>query len=99
MSAEPWGPRLAQLETRYEHVDKSLDDIRVALRALDAKIDGFNGRFDGVNSQFDGVNSRFDGVNSRIDNLRTAIDAKIQNLLYVVLGTWVTIILALFFHK
>ena len=92
MSAEPWGPRLAQLETRYEHVDKSLDDIRVALRALDAKIDGFN-------SRFDGINSRFDGVNSRIDNLRTAIDAKIQNLLYVVLGTWVTIILALFFHK
>ena len=85
MTVQPWEPRLTQLETRYEHVDKSLDEIHAALRSMDARLDGFNSRFDTLRGTLD----------AKIDSSTRTLDVKIDGNFRWTIATMVALFAAL----
>jgi hypothetical protein len=89
MAADALDIRIARLEGAYEQVDKRLGAIETRLgdleRKIDVKIDGLRG-----------------DIERKIDGLRGDLDRKIDTLgirlIYFVLGSWVTLMLAVLLH-
>ncbi len=85
MSAQPLEIHMARLEGAYEQLSKRLGDLSTAVDARFAQVDA---RFAQVDARFDGVDRRFDGVDRKIDNLQWRMTS-------LIVGTWITTILAI----
>jgi len=89
MTAQPLGPRVSRLEGAFEQLDQRLGDLRSNLDA----------RFAQVDLRFIQVENRLDGLDRKIDGLRSDVDQKFLWMMGIMFGSWVTIILAIFFHR
>lgn len=85
MSAQPFEIRMAHLEGAYEQISERLGGIDGRLTALDQKID----------SRFDTLDKK---IESRFDTLDRKIDTSQWRLVSLVVGTWITLVLAIFLH-
>lgn len=86
MTAQPWEPRVARLEGAYEQVDRRLGAIDARLETLDTKIDGVREELSRrLESLREGLEGRFDRLQWRLTSL--------------IVGTWITVMLAIFLHK
>lgn len=86
MSAQPLEIRMAHLEGAYEQISERLRGIEGRLTGLDQKID----------SRFDSLDQKID---SRFGSLDRKIDTSQWRLVSLVIGTWITLMLAIFLHK
>ena len=79
---------MARLEGAYEQIDKRLGDL---LSVMDV-------RFGQVDGRFAQVDTRFAHVEDRIGRLELKTDALQWRLTSLILATWVTTMLAIFFR-
>jgi len=88
MRFEPEGPleeRVARLEVNVEHIQKDVSDMKVDIRRLNDKIDGFDQR---LTAKIDGLEQKLtvkiDGADQRltakIDGLEQKLTAKIDGV-------------------
>ncbi len=86
MSAPPLEIRMAHLEGGYEQIDRRLGAVESRLTTLDQKME-----------------TRFTGLDQKIDGARESLTSKIDGLQWrtsaLVVGTWITTILAVLFHR
>jgi len=87
MSAQPLEIRIAHLEGAYEQIDKRLGDLTATIDGRFAQVDG---RFVQIDGRFAQVESRLDGLDRKIDGLQWRMTS-------LIVGTWMTAILAILF--
>ena len=80
---------MGRLEGAYEQISKRLDSIDVRLDRLDAKSD----------RKFDGVDLKFEGVYRKFDAVRSEMTTQFRSIVALIFGTWITTVLAIFFHR
>jgi hypothetical protein len=92
MSAQPLEIHMAHLEGAYEQLDKRLGDLSATIDARFAQVDArfaqVDARFAQVDARFAQVDARFDGVDRKIDGLQWRMTS-------LIVGTWITTILAI----
>ncbi len=93
MTAQPWDPRLARLEGAYEQVDRRLTAIDARLETLDRKIDALEAK---VTGKIDALDTKLD---RKLDDFTKRTDTTQWRTTWLILTTWITIVLTLFFHK
>lgn len=54
--------------------------------------------FDQVSERLNSIDRRLDGVDRRFDSLGQRLDVRFNWLTGIVIGTWITTILAVLFH-
>ncbi len=96
------GLRLGGIEAGLDRLDTKLDSKIGGLRdsvstKLDSKIDGLR---DSLSKRIDGLG---DGLHARMDHLRDSQDRRIDGLQWrlsaLIIGTWMTTILAIVLHR
>lgn len=93
MSAQPLDLRIASLEGSYHQVSDRLNSIDRRLDGFEQKVDArFNALEQKLESRFNGFESRFGGLDSKIDGLQWRMTA-------LIVGTWVTVMASIFFHR
>lgn len=92
MSAQPMEVRMAHLEGSYEQIDKRLGDLTMMINGRFEQVDG---RFAQIVAQTD---SRFAQVDSRLDGLDRKVDGLHWRMTSLIVGTWLTTILAIILH-
>lgn len=95
--------RIAIIETKVDEHSRSLDGVREAIAALDRRMDG---RFESIDRRFENLERRLDVLDQKLDQ-RTdglqrdihhradALDQKLSTHVRWVLGTQVTILVAI----
>jgi Skp family chaperone for outer membrane proteins len=97
MTAQPWEPRLARLEGAYEQVDRRLTAIDARLETLDRKIDV---KIDALEAKVTGKIDALDAkLDRKFDDFTKRTDTTQWRTTWLILTTWITIMLTLFFHK
>jgi len=100
VSSTPLDVRMGRLEGAYEQISKRLDSIEVRLDRFDAK---FDGRFDEVDARFERSEAKsdgkFDSVDRKFDALRSEMTTQFRSIVALIFGTWITTVLAIFFHR
>jgi DNA anti-recombination protein RmuC len=86
MSAEQMDIRMARLEGAYEQIDRRLSDMR----------NDFDQRLNDIRNDF---NQRFSSLESRMESGFARIDHKFTWTLGLIVGTWITTILTILFHR
>jgi hypothetical protein len=81
--------RLARLEGAYEQIDHRLADLRQEMVE----------RFAAVDQRFVSVDQHFVAVEQRISSLELRMDQKFNWVLGLIVGTWITTILTILFHR
>lgn len=81
--------RIARLEGSYEQIRDRLNSIE---RTMDARFGELAGQ---MISRFDQIDARFGQIDGRFGE----IDKRFMWLTGVVIGTWVTTILTILFHR
>jgi uncharacterized protein YdcH (DUF465 family) len=102
MTAYPWEPRLARLEGAYEQIDKRFGDLIANMDARFAQVDArfaqVDARFAQVDARFAQVDSRFAQIDARIDDLDHKIDGLSWRMTALIVGTWITTMIAILLH-
>jgi len=93
MAADVLAVRMAHLEGAYEQVDKRLGAIETRLTSLETQVDRRVGSLEAT------VNGRFGDLDRKFDLQIARVDAKFTQLLYGLFLAWVTVILAILFHR
>ncbi|MGC2130683.1 MAG: hypothetical protein WA629_11375 [Candidatus Aquilonibacter sp.] len=83
MSAQPLEVRMAHLEGAFEQLDKRIENLE---RKVDGMRDVLDAKIDAVRES---LNAKFD---TKIDGLQWRMTA-------LIIGTWVTTMLAVLFHR
>ena len=100
VSSTPLEVRMGRLEGAYEQISKRLDSIEARLDRFDAKIDC---RFDEVDARFERLEAKsdrkFDGVDRKFDAVRSEMTTQFRSIVALIFGTWITTVLAIFFHR
>jgi tetrahydromethanopterin S-methyltransferase subunit G len=68
------------------------DCLVIGLLRLNKEIDGLYKRIDGMDKRIDGMDKR---INRRIEETRKSLDKRIDWLIALIIGMWVTIMAAL----
>ena len=92
----PFGNRLARLEGAYQQIDKRLGDL---LATMDARFAQVDARFAQIDARFVHIDARFVQIEDRIGHLEFKMDALQWRLTSLILVTWVTTMLAIFFKQ
>ncbi len=75
---------MARLEGAYEQIDRRLGTIEMRLESMESR---FDQRFNAVDQRFNAIDQRFNVVDQRfLWSIGTTV------------GTWITVMLAIFFH-
>jgi tetrahydromethanopterin S-methyltransferase subunit G len=88
VSAQPLEIRMARLEGAYEQIDRRLGTIEMRLESMESR---FDQRFNAVDQRFNAVDQRFNVVDQRLD----------KHFIWSIgttVGTWITVMLAIFLH-
>lgn len=90
------------LEYRMSHLEGAYEQTSLRLASIDARFASIDARFASIDARFNAVDARFDTLDRKVDALAVRLDSKIDNrfmwTIGVVLGTWLTTIMAVFFH-
>jgi len=86
MSAQPLDARIAHLEGAFDQVAERLNSID---RRLDSSFAQIDVRFAQLETWFD----------SRLGRIEQVLESRFMWLIGLMLGTWVTLMLAVLFHK
>lgn len=89
MAAEPMEIRMARLEGAYTQVDRRLDALHGDMVELRKE---FRSEFVGLRGELAALR---EGVDRRFEN----VDRKFMWLAGIVVGTWITTILTILFHR
>lgn len=81
--------RLARLEGAYEQIDRRLADLRQELAE----------RFGALEQRVGSVEQRLAGIELRMDDSFARVDQKFTWVVGIVVGTWITTILTILFHR
>jgi hypothetical protein len=76
-----------QFEMRIASLEGSYRQVSDRLTSIDSRLDGIDRRLDGIDHRLDGFDRRFAGFEARVDRL-----------IYYVMGTGLAVILAIFFR-
>jgi tetrahydromethanopterin S-methyltransferase subunit G len=75
----------------------------MSAQPLDARMARIEGAFEQIDKRFDSfermVDSRFSRVESRLGRLEDRLESRFTWLVGIVVGTWMTTILTILFHK
>jgi hypothetical protein len=94
MTSGPLDVRMAHLEGAFEQLDKRIGDLIVSVDARFAQVDA---RFAQVDARFAQVDTRFAHLEARMDALAQKFDSLQWRMTSLILVTWVTTMLAIFF--
>lgn len=83
------------LEARIAQVEGGFTQMNERLGSLERRLDSFEHL---TISRFDQVDRRFESVEHRFDSRFDQVDRRFNWLTGMVLGTWVTTMLAIHFH-
>jgi len=91
-------------EARIAHLEGAYDQISDRLNSIDRRLDGLETKVDakigGLDSKID---ARFGELDAKIDGLDVKFDAKIDRLQWrmttLIVGTWITTMLTVLFHR
>lgn len=90
------------LEARIAQVEGGFTQMNERLGSLERRLDSFEhltiSRFDQVDRRFESLEHRLDSRFGQIDGRFSGIDRRFNWLTGIVLGTWVTMMLAIHFH-
>ncbi|MGH7736829.1 MAG: hypothetical protein ACREMP_03000 [Candidatus Tyrphobacter sp.] len=103
------------VEARLDGIDKQLGEIKADVRSLRAsQEEGFRRVWEVQEAGFRGAAQSLEALRAELggridqsrsghlavtDALRAELGGRIDRVLYLVLGSWVTTMLAIFFHK
>jgi tetrahydromethanopterin S-methyltransferase subunit G len=76
------------LEARIAHVEGGFEQVNERLGSVDRRLDTMDGRFNHLESRCAQVDARFNRVDSRFNWLTG-----------IVVGTWITTMLTILFHR
>jgi hypothetical protein len=82
MSAQPWEPRLGELEGVYKQVDKRLDALHADLRELRVE----------MASRFAAQDGRFNSIDSRFNQLTAVVVTGALAIIGTVVGLFESVI-------
>jgi archaellum component FlaC len=106
MSTQPWEPRVSRLEGAFEQIGGRLADLQITLdsrlrafeKIIDERLGAMDKRLDAMEKRIDGLDKRIDGVEKRIDTLDSKIDNTTRWMVGLMLGSWITLMAAIFLH-
>lgn len=83
----------AQLSDRLNSIDRRLDGfeqrMEARFNAFESKVEG---RFSGLDSKVIGLDSKITGLDSKIDRIQWRMTA-------LIVGTWISVIVTILFHR
>lgn len=98
----PLEARMAHIEGTYEQVSQRLAGFELRFDAIDRRFEAIDRRFEAIDHRFDAVDRRFDLMDRKIETFRSEVldklDGRFMWTIGVVLGTWITTILAVIFR-
>jgi len=71
----------------------------MSTQTLEARMSHVEGVVEQINERIGGVERRLDSMESRFDARFGAIDQRFNWVIGTILGTWITTILAILFHR
>lgn len=71
----------------------------MSTHSLEARIPHIEGAFDQVNERLSGIDRRLDSMEHRFDQRFGQIDQRFSWVIGTIIGTWITTIIALVFHR
>lgn len=77
------------LEVRIASLEGSYHQVSDRLNSIDRRLDGFEQKME---ARFNAVDSQFHAADSKIDGLQWRMTA-------LILGTWITVMASIFFHR
>ena len=83
------------LEARMAHLEGVVQQIGERLSSIDRRLDSIDGRFNQVDSRFAQIDARFAQIDARF----AQVDARFNWLIGIVIGTWITTIFTILFHR
>ena len=95
MSANSLEIRMARLEGICEQIDKRLGDL---VASIESRFSQTDARFGQIESRFSLVDSRFAEIDSHFGRLEQKTDSLGWRLTSLILVTWVSTMLAIFFR-
>jgi tetrahydromethanopterin S-methyltransferase subunit G len=96
MSSQALEARMGGLEARMSHIDGAFEQVNDRLGGIERRLDSMEGRFEG---RFNSIEDRFEGRFNSMDQRFAQIDQRFNWVIGTILGTWVTTILAILFHR
>ncbi|MGH7659965.1 MAG: hypothetical protein ACRENA_03470 [Vulcanimicrobiaceae bacterium] len=77
------------LEIRMAHLEGAYEQMSERLRGVDGRLTALDQKID----------LRFDGLDQKIESLNRKVDTSQWRMVSLVVGTWITLMLAIFLHK
>ena len=77
------------LDIRMAHLEGAYEQISERLRGVDGRLTALDQKID----------SRFDSLDQKMGTLDRKIDTSQWRVVSLVIGTWITLMLAIFLHK
>jgi tetrahydromethanopterin S-methyltransferase subunit G len=93
MSAQPLEARMARIEGAFDQIDKRLDSFEHRVVASFAQVDA---RFAQIDGRFAQLETRFD---LRLGRIEQVLESRFTWLIGLMLGTWVSLMLVVLFHR
>jgi hypothetical protein len=95
----------SSIETRMAYLEGAFEQIRYWMASIDGRFAGMDARFSSIDARFSSIDARFSSIDARLiamdarfDALDRKIDQRFMWTIGVVLGSWLTTILAIFLH-
>ena len=63
---------------------------------LESRVSRLEGAYEQVDKRLDSMDRRLESLDRKVDDIRDLLQWRMTSL---ILGTWVTVMLAIFFHK
>jgi flagellar capping protein FliD len=92
MSTQPWEPRVSRLEGAFEQIGGRLADLQIT---LDSRLGAMDKRIDAMDRHID---ERFGAMDKRMDRLEHRLDNNTRWMIGLMLGSWITLMAAIFLH-
>jgi flagellar capping protein FliD len=70
---------------------------------LESRVSRLEGAYEQVDRRLDSLDRRFEALDRKLDDFRAEVERRFDGLNWrmtsLILGTWVTVMLAIFFHR
>ena len=73
--------------------------LEVRMGRLEGAYEQISKRLDSIDARLDRFDAKLDGIDGRFDALRSEMITQFRWLVGMIFGTWMTTILAIFFHR
>ena len=75
----------------------------MSFQPLEPRVSRLEGAYEQVDRRLEGIDRRLETLDRKVDDFRTEVgrrfDALSWRMTSLILGTWVTVMLAIFFHR